>query len=98
MQFDEARRDANLVIESQKKCTKAQYDKHVRPRIFSEGDLVLLYEQDRDMLGARKFESMWQGPYILRRVLEKGAYELVDYDDIPLSEPINGLYLKKYYA
>jgi hypothetical protein len=41
---------------------------------------------------------MWQGPYIVRRVLEKGAYELVDYDGIPLSEPINGLYLKKYYA
>jgi hypothetical protein len=29
---------------------------------------------------------------------KKGAYELVDYDGIPLSEPRNGLYLKKYYA
>jgi hypothetical protein len=28
----------------------------------------------------------------------EGAYELVDYDGIPLSEPRNGLYLKKYYA
>jgi hypothetical protein len=28
----------------------------------------------------------------------KGAYELVDYDGIPLSEPINGIYLNKYYA
>jgi hypothetical protein len=65
---------------------------------FSKGDLVLLYEQDRDMLGAGKFEPMWRGPYIVRRVLEKGAYELVDYDGIPLSEPRNGLYLKKYYA
>jgi hypothetical protein len=36
--------------------------------------------------------------YIVRRVLEKGAYDLVDYDSIPLSEPRNGLYLKKYYA
>jgi hypothetical protein len=41
---------------------------------------------------------MWQGPYIVRRVLEKGEYELVDYDGIPFSEPRNGLYLKKYYA
>jgi hypothetical protein len=41
---------------------------------------------------------MWQGPYIVKRVLEKRAYELVDYDGIPLSEPINGLYLNKYYA
>jgi hypothetical protein len=98
MRLDETRRDATLVIEAQKKCVKAQYDKHVKPRVFSEGDLVLLYEQDRDMLGAGKFEAMWRGPYIVRRVLEKGAYELVDYDGIPLSEPRNGLYLKKYYA
>jgi hypothetical protein len=98
MQLDETRRDATLVIETQKKRVKAQYDKHVKPHIFSEGDLVLLYEQDRDLLGAEKFEAMWRGPYIVRRVLEKGAYELVDYDGVPLSEPRNGIYLKKYYA
>ena len=98
MRLDETWNDATLVIEAQKKCVKAQYDNHVKPRIFSEGDLVLLYEQDQDMLGAGKFEAMWWGPYIVQRVLEKGAYELVDYDGIPLSEPKNGLYLKKYYA
>jgi hypothetical protein len=98
MRLDETRRDATLVIEAQKKRVKAQYDKHVKPRVFSKGDLVLLYEQDRDMLGAGKFKAMWRGPYIVRRVLEKGAYELVDYDGIPLSEPRSGSYLKKYYA
>ena len=66
--------------------------------LFSEGDLVLLYEQDKDVLGAGKFEPMWRGPYIVSKVLEKGAYELVDYDGVPLSEPRNGLCLKKYYA
>jgi hypothetical protein len=76
MQLDETRRDAALVIETQKKCVKSQYDKHVKPRVFSEGDLVLLYEQDRDLLGAGKFKPMWRGPYIVKRVLEKGAYEL----------------------
>jgi hypothetical protein len=98
MRLDETRRDATLVIEAQKKHVKAQYDKHVKPRVFSKGDLVLLSEQDRDVLGAGKFEPIWRGPYIVRRGLEKGAYELVDYDGIPLSEPRNGLYLKKYYA
>jgi hypothetical protein len=78
--------------------SKPNTNKHVKPHVFSEGDLVLLYEQDRDLLGARKFEAMWRGPYIVKRVLEKGAYELVDYDGIPLSEPRNGIYLKKYYA
>jgi quinol monooxygenase YgiN len=98
MQLDEAHRDATLVIETQKKRIKAQNDKHVKPCVFSEGDLVLLYEQDRDFLGAGKFKAMWQGPYIFKQVLEKGAYELVDYDGIPLSEPRNGLYLNNYYA
>ena len=98
MWLDKTWCDATLVIEAQKKCVKAQYDKHVKPRLFSEGYLVLLYEQDRDMLEAGKFKAMWWGPYIVKWVLEKGAYELVDYDGIPLSEPRNGLYLKKYYA
>jgi hypothetical protein len=61
MQLDETRHDATLDIEAQKKCVKAPYDKHVRPRVFFEGDLVLLYKQDWDMLGARKFEAMWRG-------------------------------------
>ena len=33
-----------------------------------------------------------------KRVLEKGAYELVNYEGTALAEPRNGLYLKKYYA
>ena len=69
MRLDETRCDATLVIEAQKKRVKAQYDKHVKPCVLSEGDLVLLYEQDRDVLGAGKFEPMWRGPYIVHRVL-----------------------------
>jgi hypothetical protein len=44
MRLDETRCDATIVIESQKKRVKAQYDNHVKPRVFSKGDLVLLYE------------------------------------------------------
>jgi hypothetical protein len=58
MRLDKTRHDATLVIEAQKNHVKAQYDKHVKPHVFSEGDLVLLYEQDRDMLGDGKFKPM----------------------------------------
>jgi hypothetical protein len=68
------------------------------PRVFSEGDLVLVYDQDKDALGAGKFNPLWHGPYIVRHVLEKGAYKLVDYEGNVFPEPRNGLYLKKYYA
>ena len=56
------------------------------------------YDQEDDVIGTRKFEPLWHGPYIVKRVLAKGAYELVDYNGIPLAQPRNGLYLKRYYV
>ena len=47
----------------------------------------MTYDQRHDKLGVGKFESMWHGPYIFSHVLEKGAYELVNYDGIRLVEP-----------
>ena len=97
-QLDEQRRDALVALEVNKRHVKVQYDKYVLPRRFSEGDLVLLWDQAKEPLGAGKFNPMWHGPYVVKRVLEKGAYELVDYEGTALVEPRNGLYLKKYYA
>ena len=57
-------------------------------------DLVLIYDQEADVIGTRRFEPLWHGPYIFKRVLSKGAYNLVDYDGISLEQPRNGLYLK----
>ena len=96
--LDETRRDVALANEAHKKCIKVQYDKSVHPCVFNKGDLVLTYDQRYDKLGKGKFESMWYGPFVISKVLEKGAYELVDYDGIPLGKPCNGLYLKRYYA
>ena len=82
-----------MANEAHKKHVKAQYDKSVQPRAFNEGDLVLTYDQRYDKRGKGKFESMWYGPFVISKVLEKGAYELVDYDGIPLGQPRNGPYL-----
>jgi len=96
--LDENRRDATMANKAHKRRVKSQYDKSVKPRIFSEGGLILLYDQDREPLGPRKFKSIWIGPYIVSKVLKKGAYELTDYEGNKLVEPRNGLYLKNYYA
>ena len=85
--LDEQRRDAAMMNEAHKKRVRAQYDKSVRPRIFSEGDLVLVYDQDKDALGVGKFKPMWYGPFVVKRVLEKGSYELVDFEGNKLAEP-----------
>ena len=63
-----------------------------------KGTWSFLWDQAKEPLGAWKFNPMWHGPYVVKRVLEKGAYELVDYEGTALAKPKNGLYLKKYYA
>ena len=73
-QLDEQRRDALVILEVNKHRVKAQYDKSIHPRAFSEGDLVLLWDQPKEPLGVGKFNPMWRGPYMAKRVLEKGAY------------------------
>ena len=45
--LDEQHRDALVALEVNKRRVKVQYDKSVRPRKFSEGDLVLLWDQDK---------------------------------------------------
>ena len=67
-------------IEAAKTWSKAHYDSHVHPCTFSEGDMVLVYDQVNDKLGKGKFESMWYGPYVVHHFLRKGAYILVDSD------------------
>jgi len=76
----------------------SKYDHNVNPHTYSEGDVVLVYDQAHDKLGAGKFEPMWHEPYILKHVLAKGVYDLIDYDGVPLGKPRNGHYLKKYFA
>ena len=41
---------------------------------------------------------MWLGTYVVSKFLNKGAYELTNFEGNKLPEPRNGLYLKKYYA
>ena len=77
---------------------KVQYDNVVHLRVFCKYDLVLVYDQDKDALGGGKFKPMWYISFIVKNLLKRGAYELVDFHGNELSEPRNGLYLKNYYS
>jgi hypothetical protein len=85
-------------IKANKIHVKVQYDNFVYPRLYAKGDLVLLFDQAKELLGVGKFKTMCHGPYIMQHVLEKGAYELEDYKGNMLVEPRIGIYLKIYYA
>jgi len=51
IQLDETPCDATLANEAHKKRVKLQFDKNVKPHVFSEGDLVLLYDQESNKMG-----------------------------------------------
>jgi hypothetical protein len=96
--LNEQHRDAALANEAHKHKFKCQYDRSVHPQIFSEVDLVLVYDQDKDPLGVGKFKPMWFRPFIIKEALKNGAYHLVYFEGHALAEPRNGLYLKEYYS
>lgn len=87
-----------MANEAHKKHIKVQCDNSVKPHVLLEGVLVLLYDQESDKLRSWKFDPMWVGQHIVKNVLSKGAYKVVDFDGVPLAQPNNGLYLKGYYA
>ena len=68
--LDEKRWDVVVDLEVNKCHFKSQYDRFVHPRQFSEGGLVLLYDQASEPLGAGKVNPMWHGPYVVKCVLE----------------------------
>jgi hypothetical protein len=96
--LDEKLHDAASANEAHKQRVKCRYDRSVHPQIFSEGNLVLVYDQDKDALGERKLKPMWFGPFIVKEVFKNGSYRLVDFEGNFLEEPRNGLYLKNYYS
>jgi hypothetical protein len=96
--LDEQCRDASLANEAHKQKVKCQYDRSIHPRIFSKGDLVMVYDKDNYPLGVGKFKPMWFEPFIVKEFLKRGTYRLVVFEGNSLAEPRNGLYLKKYYS
>jgi hypothetical protein len=75
------------------------YDKMARVRAFQQGELVLVLK--RPIIGRHigpKFSQNWEGPYVIEKVYEGGAYQLIDHEGERPMPPINGRYLKKYYT
>jgi hypothetical protein len=66
--LNEQHHDVALANEAHKHKVKCQYDRSVHPWIFSKGDLVLVYDQDKDPLGAGKFKPMLFRPFIIKEV------------------------------
>ena len=87
-------------LELYRKNMVRSYDKLVKPRVFKKGELVLVLRRPIVLMGKSKgkFEPKWEGPYIVEQAYDGGAYQLIDQEGKRPMPPINGKYLKKYFA
>ncbi|XP_070045143.1 uncharacterized protein [Nicotiana tomentosiformis] len=72
------------------------FNKKVRPRQFTLGQLVLkrIFPHQDEAKG--KFSPKWQGPYIVHRVLTRGTLILAEMDGEIWPKPINLDAVKRY--
>jgi hypothetical protein len=78
-----------------KERIKRWYDKRFKMKEFKERDKVLLYNSRFKTFGKGKFQSKWEGPYVVHLVLSNGAVTIMDVKGDQFM--VNGQQLKVYY-
>ena len=86
-----------FILKFTKKRIARAFNKKVKPRKIKAWDMVL--KQSRaivfDLRG--KFRPNWEGLYLVKTVLPKGAARISDMEGTEFTEPVNLDHLKKYY-
>ena len=95
---DEVRESAAIRMVDYEQRASAHYNCKVRLRSFKNGTLVLrkVFENTAKT-GVGKFQANWEGPYIVSKSSESGAYHLQKLDGTLLLRPWNVSNLKQYY-
>ncbi|KAK4707295.1 hypothetical protein R3W88_033142 [Solanum pinnatisectum] len=73
------------------------YKKRVHPRHFEVGQLVLKRILPHQEEAKGKFAPNWQGPYLIKEVLTKGALHLTDVEGKITRMIVNADAVKRYY-
>ena len=76
------------------------YNKEIRLWTFEKGELVLMIRRPMEIAHKSRgeFQPKWEGPFIVETVYSNGAYRLTTMEGDVFLMPVNGKYLKKYYA
>ncbi|XP_070032428.1 uncharacterized protein [Nicotiana tomentosiformis] len=74
------------------------FNKRVKLRQFAPGQLVLKWIFPHQDEAKGKFLPNWQGPYMVHRVLKRGALILTEMDEEVWPKPINLDAVKRYYV
>ncbi|XP_075499389.1 uncharacterized protein LOC142537779 [Primulina tabacum] len=94
----EERRDREAIrMEAYRSRVVKSYNKHVWPRNFLVGDLVM--KKIKPVGDVGKLKARWKGLFkIIRRVSSGAAYYLEDSQGHTIKRPWNAFHLKKYYV
>ena len=90
---------ALISIEENKKRVARWYDKKVKTKKFTDGDLVwkLILPIGTKSSKYGKWSPNWEGPYRINRSDPGNAYILETLEGVEFPRALNGKYLKKYY-
>jgi hypothetical protein len=86
-------------IAENKKRVARWYDKRVKAKEFTDGDLVwkLILPIGTKSLKFGKWSPNWEGPYRISRSTPSNGYILETLKGVEFPRALNGKYLKKYY-
>ncbi|XP_056685551.1 uncharacterized protein [Spinacia oleracea] len=92
-------REAALIrMASQQQIVAKCFNKNVKVKMFKEGDWVLCKVfQNTNELNACKLAPAWEGPYLIDKIVGKGAYRLVNKDGKSVPRSWNATHLKLYH-
>ena len=92
------RRDQALIrIQNYKQAAAKYYNINARSCKFKDGDLVLWNVfQNTAERNAGKLRAKWEGPYKIKKVVQPGAYEIANIQDVKIPRSWNAIHLKKY--
>jgi hypothetical protein len=94
-QLDEAHTVALMHSAKYQQALRRYRAQKIRCRDFDEGDLVLGLRQDNR--GRHKLSPLWEGPYIVIKVLKPGTYKLANEDGEELTNAWNIQQLRRFY-
>ena len=93
--LDEIRCNALLRSTRYLQSMRRYHDQNIQERSFNVGDMVLRRIQDKT--GLHKFNSRWEGPFIISKVIGPSSYRLIFLDGQEVPNSWNIEHLRKFY-
>ena len=95
--LDEKRMDALFHTQIYQRRIARAFNKKVKPEKIKAGDMVLKQSRAIVFDPRGKFRPNWEGPYLVKTVMPKGAAKISDLEGNEFTELVNLDRLKNYY-